>query len=463
MKLVSPQIAPPLDPGFRPAALANRAFRRDIAAASAGTPLAIALERADGSVSRYDTVVFEPGHPRADENYEYVERLVKFLLWQRGGWRVVIGGPPDIAEHLTATYSPTGPRAFDREIMGERIYDRPFEIVSCPYEAAPKAAESSNPLGRHLDGCRVGFDLGASDRKSSAVVEGEAIFSTEIPWDPRPWSDPELHYQGIHEIIAQAAEQLPRVDAIGGSAAGVYVNNRVRIASLFRGVSDEDFAAHVVGIFERLKEDWGGVPFEVVNDGEVTALAGSMSLGVNAILGIAMGSSQAGGYVTPEGYITGWLNELAFVPIDYSPDAPADEWSGDIGCGVQYFSQQAVCRLAAPADIPLDENTHQAERLKVVQDLMARGDVRARRIYETIGVYLGYALAHYADFYALEHVLILGRVTSGEGGQVILDQARRVLDAEFPELSESLGVQLPDEHARRVGQSIAAASLPAIR
>ena len=83
------------------------------------------------------------------------------------------------------------------------------------------------------------------------------------------------------------------------------------------------------------------MPFEVVNDGEVTALAGSMSLGENAMLGIALGTSTAAGYVTPDGNITSWLNELAFVPVDYNPAAPTDEWSGDYGVGAQYFSQQA--------------------------------------------------------------------------------------------------------------------------
>ena len=98
------------------------------------------------------------------------------------------------------------------------------------------------------------------------------------------------------------------------------------------------------------------MPFEVVNDGEVTALAGSMSLGENAILGIAFGTSTAAGYVTPDGNITSWLNELAFVPVDYSPDAPVDEWSGDYGVGSQYFSQQCVGRLmpAAGIEAPAD-------------------------------------------------------------------------------------------------------------
>ena len=121
------------------------------------------------------------------------------------------------------------------------------------------------------------------------------------------------------------------------------------------------------------------MPFEVVNDGEVTALAGSMSLGANAILGIALGTSTAAGYVTLDGNITSWLNELAFVPVDYNPDAPTDEWSGDYGVGAQYFSQQCVGRLMPAAGIDSPDDMPLPERLKHVQALMREGDARARR------------------------------------------------------------------------------------
>jgi hypothetical protein len=80
-----------------------------------------------------------------------------------------------------------------------------------------------------------------------------------------------------------------------------------------------------------------------------------------------------------------------------------------------------------------------------------------------MGYYLGYAIAHYADFYELRHVLILGRCTSGKGGQLLLDSANAVIGSEFPERAQMLNIQLPDERSRRVGQSVAAAGLPAIR
>jgi predicted NBD/HSP70 family sugar kinase len=237
------------------------------------------------------------------------------------------------------------------------------------------------------------------------------------------------------------------------------VNNRVKVASLFRGVSKEDFAKHVRDIFLDLRREWNGIPFEVVNDGEVTALAASMSLGVNSVLGVSMGTSTAGGFVTAEGNITSWLNELAFSPVDYRPDAPKDEWSGDPGCGVQFFSQQAVGRLIPLAGIEVEASLPLPEKLKHVQKLMADGDPRAARIYATIGTCFGYAVAHWADFYDLRHVLILGRVTSGSGGDVILEGAKQVLATEFPELAAKIRFHMPDEKDKRHGQAIAAASL----
>lgn len=461
---IAPRFVPALDPAFLPASLWNRAYRTRVAE-TGGRPLAIALERSGGSVSVFHSAVLPPagGAIALDHrclNQRYVERLLKFLLWQKGGWRVTIAGDPRIADHIRAVYSPTGARAFDYEFMGERVYGRPMRVESAAYDAAPAERETAAPLGRHLDGCRIGFDLGASDRKCAAVVDGRVVASEEIAWNPAAQRDPQYHFDGIQDSLQRAAAHLPRVDAIGGSAAGVYVGNEVRVGSLYRGVPRELFDSRIRRLFFELQAAWGGIPFDVVNDGEVTALAGSMALHDNAVLGVAMGSSLAAGFVTPQGNITSWLNELAFVPVDYREDAPADEWSGDRGVGVQYFSQQAVGRLLAPAGIELPAGMPLPVKLEQVQKLMAAGDPRARRIYETIGVWFGYAIATYADFYEVRNLLVLGRVLTGAGGDLILSTANEVLRAEFPELAERLRFHIPDEKEKRHGQAIAAASLP---
>lgn len=459
LQLVEPTISPVLDPGFRPAVLANRAFREAVRKSGEGTPVHLALERFPGSVSRFSTEVFAHRHPEAGQNFQYLERLLKFLLWSRGGAKIYFSGPSELGKRLQDHYRQSATGRFDATIMGEKIYETPLEIILADEADLPKEQERTTPLGRHLKGCRIGFDLGASDRKVAAVIDGETVFSEEFPWDPRSRDNPRWHYEQINEGLRKAAEHMPRVDAIGGSSAGVYVNNQVRVASLFRGVPQELFQTQVKNLFLDLQKEWN-VPLEVVNDGEVTALAGAMAINDNGVLGLAMGSSEAVGYVNPEGNITSWLNELAFAPVDYNPQAPVDEWSGDYGVGALYFSQQCVGRLTAPAGIDLPADLPLPEKLVEVQKLMAEGDERAARIYQTIGVYLGYGIAHYADFYDFRYLLTLGRVTTGRGGEIVLDTAREVLDREFPEIASKIKFHIPGEKEKRHGQAMAAASLP---
>ncbi len=457
--LGKPLVVPPLDQDFRPISTGSRNYLKAVRASGSGTPVAIAIERNDGLTAVHSTEIFPPLSAHQPDTNAFIERLVKFLLWQIGGWKVTICGPKDLADHIAAVYSKTGARAFDVNLM-ETVYEKPFTVAHAPFSHAPVAKEAAVSVGGHLDGCRIGFDLGASDYKLSAVKDGEPIFTTEIPWDPKIESDPDWHYQKINEGLKLAASKLPRVDAIGGSSAGIIVDNRIRAASLFRAVAPKDFTERGTNIFLRLQKEWG-VPFETANDGDVTALAGAMSLKATGVLGIAMGSSEAAGFLDNDGRIRGWLNELAFAPVDYSETAAMDEWSRDRGVGALYFSQQAVVKLAPAAGIALPEG-HMAEQLRHVQDLHKAGDERAVKIFETIGVYLGYALAQYADMYDFRHVLVLGRVTSGAGGDLILAGARKVLATEFPDLVDRIAIHTPDEKNKRHGQAVAAASLPKI-
>ena len=262
--LVKPAIVPPLDPGFRPAVLANRAFRQAVADSGVGVPLVLGVERVNGSLSRFETVVLPEDHPQAEANLFYVERLVKFLLWQRGGWKVYVGGPVFVGEHIKQVYSPGGARSFDYTFMGEKVYQHTFTVVICAADEVPAEHEPEKSLGRHLEGNRIGFDLGASDLKISAVVDGDAIFSDEIVWEPSKNSDPQYHYDKILNALKIAAGKLPSVDAIGGSSAGVYVDNRPMIASLFRGIPDDRFE-EIRTMFARIREEMGDIPLEAVS------------------------------------------------------------------------------------------------------------------------------------------------------------------------------------------------------
>ncbi len=461
---IQAQFTPTLDPNFVAPVLWNKAYAQKVAETPDSISIDIALSRLDGTCFRWSSQILPHEGDNIALNNLYIERTVKFLLWMKGGCTIHVAGCDAIADMLAETYCAGGAREFDWDFIGKRIYDQPIAVTKCCRCALPAESSSSMPLGRNLDGYRIGFDLGGSDRKCAAVVNGEVVYSEEVVWDPYHQKDPNYQVEGVQDSLERAAKHMPQVDAIGGSAAGVYVNSEPRVGSLFRGISVEDFEQVIRPMFRNLQAVWSekmgkNVPFEVVNDGEVTALAGAMGMEDDAVLGIAMGTSLASGYVDPEGHIMPWLNELAFVPVDYQVEGGVDEWSGDKGCGALYFSQQAVARLAPRAGFEFGAMPF-PEQLKKVQAAMVDQDERARKIYDTIGVQFGYTVAHFAEFYNVRNLLFLGRVATGEGGQIIIDKANEVLAAEFPELKITLCV--PDEKTKRHGQAVAAASLPKI-
>ncbi len=465
MESMKLKVPAPLDPDFAPLSVVLREYERD-AAKGPTVLLAVNIEREDGCCDYFCLNAFPEG-TEDERTLDLAERMTKALLWMRGGWKITVCGSEKLFRKLHAAYTPEGQRHFDQKFMGD-VYDRPFTVVreDDPERVAVRR-DRTQSIGRHLNGCRIGFDAGGSDRKVSAVIDGESVYSEEVVWFPKVQSDPDYHLQGIVEAFRSAAAHMPRVDGIGVSSAGVYIgNDATRDISLFRSVpKDGDlFEKKIRHIYTDAAAQIGkDIPLAVANDGDVTALAGAMDLGEGGVLGVAMGTSEAGGYVDEKMRLMGWLTELAFVPVDAFPGSMRDEWSGDYGCGVKYFSQDAVIKLAPAAGIALDDALSPAEKLKVVQSEMAAGSSGARKIYETIGVYFGYAIAWYARFYAVRHVLIMGRVTSGEGGGILLEKAEQVLREEFPELAGQILLHIPDEKSRRVGQSVAAASLPEVK
>ena len=445
--------SPVLDPDFYPMHLFNEAFLK-----TAKKPIGIAVERAGGEMAVCRTFIHGTAELAEADRY-YIRRLVKTILWMKGGYKVYCDDEEMFRYLHDTAFCACGKQDFDWDYM-THVFEHPFEIVLT--DTLPQAKDAPKAIGGHTQGCRVGFDAGGSDRKVSAVIDGETVYSEEVVWFPKTNPDPDYHYEGIVSALKSAAEHMPRVDAVGVSSAGVYIKDRTMSASLFLAVPKDLYDTKVKDIYIRAITDTFGkdIPFCVVNDGDVTALAGAMSLEDNNVLGIAMGTSEAGGYVDANGCITGWLNELAFVPVDANPAAMQDEWSLDIGCGVKYFSQDGVIKLAPRAGIMLDSSLSPAEKLKVVQGLMDDGDERAAKVYESLGCYLAHTLALYYDLYAFKHVLLLGRVMSGKGGDLLLETCKTVLAEDYPALNEKIHLALPDEKFRRVGQSAAAASLP---
>ena len=446
--------APKLDPGFIPFGVWREAYLKD-----AKQPIAIALERNKGRISVHHTFIH--GTPQMqDADYRYLERYVKFLLWSTGGFRVSVCGCPELARRLREAYTPHGERKFDFTFVNQ-LYERDLEILDLPLEACPAANEVPEPMGGNMDGCRIGFDAGGSDRKVSAVIDGECVYSEEVVWFPKLQEDPEYHFGHIVEAFRTAASKMPRVDGIGVSSAGVYIGNEPRVASLFIKVPRSNWDK-VKTIYTRAAAAIGDVPLVVANDGDVSALAGAMGLGAGKLMGLAMGTSEAVGYVDGDQNVLGWLNELAFAPVDLQAGAMQDEWSTDYGVGCKYFSQDAVIKLCPAAGIELEDSLSLAEKLKAVQKLMEADDPRAQAIFETIGAYFGYTVVLYSQFYDLNYIMLMGRVMSGKGGDTILRVCNEILAEEYPELARKCRVILPDEKTRRVGQSVAAASLPQI-
>ncbi|MFT6236173.1 MAG: putative NBD/HSP70 family sugar kinase [Lentimonas sp.] len=456
----TPLCKPQLDPDFIPAALWNREYLKAATGASNRRKVRIAVDRPEGTTWIYETTLLPESAEAAADTFKYCERTVKFLLWAWGGSKVRISNAPDVVAQLKAVYSADGKRAFDYDFMGTTCFDQDFSIENASDAEIQEVLPAATGGMGSLKGNRLGFDLGGSDRKCAAMIDGKVVFSEEIKWSPYFESDPAYHRAGIEDSLKRAAAHLPTVDAIGGSAAGIYINNEPRVGSLYRGISPDDFQKSIRNLFHELKSEWKDIPFALANDGDVTAMAGAMAINDNAVLGISMGTSLAAGYIDTSGYVTGWINELAFVPVDYREGVATDEWSGDDGCGVQYFSQQGVGRLLPLSGIKVSEGLGLPEKLEAVQEKMAQGDERAAAIYRTIGTYFGYTIAHFAEFYEFRHLLILGRVSSGKGGDLVMEEARRVLDLEFPELSKTIAFQTPDEKTKRHGQAIAAATLP---
>lgn len=441
-----------LDKQFEPINLALKEYEEKT---KNGMPYSIALERENGLVYVFNTKI---NAPMSSETIKYIERIIKSLLYVVGGHTLYLAGNYDLGHTLSKIFSLSGARSFDVDMM-TKSYSLPFRVVVTDMDKMPKEKSDSYQVGGNNEGCRIGFDAGGSDRKVCAVKDGEVVYSEEVVWFPKLNSDPTYHYEEIVKAMRTAAAKLPRVDAIGISTAGIVVDNKIKVASLFLKVSEEDFKKSVENIYIKAAKAVADVPVLVANDGDVTALAGAIQLKCNGVLGMAMGTSEATGYFNTSDGLNGWLNELAFVPVDYNEYSAADEWSGDYGCGVKYFSQDSVIKLADMAGMKLNGNSP-AEKLKEVQALMNGGDKTAAEIFKTIGIYLAHTLPYYSRFYEIKYVLLLGRVMSGKGGDLILETCQRVLSEEYSDYSIHLAT--PDEYTRRVGQSVIAATLPKI-
>jgi len=479
--LSRPKVPAPLDPNFSPVILAKRQYRA--ACSDASFPeLHLALPRATGC-ARVSLKVFPDGHKDCDASTYLAGVLVQEMIWQRSASALIISGPDYICNALIAGFAVGGQYEFEATTMPcvNGTPDAKFEVTRVSSAAdLPEAKDTPQVCGKDANGCRLAFDLGKSDIKVVSVKDNEVVYSKETEWDVTN-PDPQYHYDAIKAAMQLGKDALPKIDAVGGSATGtVGANNEATWCDIFPNVPPAVYKEKVVDIFNRLAKDLAGdVPVKVINDGEVTALAAFQKIGKGKVMGISMGSSEGGGYANADGNLMGWINELCYIRLDLNPNAPIDPWTKGAHTGIShmYLGQRGTTKLAAcggiegpdeymypnPAMCTIKHENH-AQCLKLIQKAMTdpAKEAQASLIYETVGVYLGYALAQYKEFYEVDHIMILGRVSKGKGGDLMLATAKKVLETEFPEYAD-IQFHTADDHFKAVGQCIAAAALPEVK
>ena len=263
---------PVFDKKFTPISEVLKEYRKSVKSAP-HTELKICVERNKGFNYVFSLDIFKD-ETKLDVSYRVVERMIKAVLWVAGGYKIYICGSDAVYERVKADYSERGARAFDVDFMST-VYERPFEVVKVGEKDFPKENKCSLKIGGHLKGCRIGFDAGGSDRKVSAVVDGEVVYSEEVVWSPKLATDWHYQYDGIKEAFLTAASKMPRVDAVGVSTAGVIIDNRPMVSSIFLKIPKEDKAKYVYPMYLNIAKELG-YKIDVENDGDVTALAGAL-------------------------------------------------------------------------------------------------------------------------------------------------------------------------------------------
>merc|ERR1719215_955454 len=473
--LARPKVPAPLDPNFAPVILGKKKYLA--AAAGCADKLEWALPRADGC-GRGAIPVFPEGSEDAEASVYLAGILIQEMLWQRSGSALLLAGPPAMCEAVAADFREGGRYEFEIKSMPNvcGTPQSPFNVSIVSVGDLPENKDTPQVCGKDASGCRLAFDLGKSDIKVVAVKDNEVVYSKETEWDVTN-PDPQYHFDAIIAAMKLGKDALPQIDAIGGSATGTVSGaNEATWCDIFPNVPPDVYKEKVFDIFVRIaKELAGDVPLKVINDGEVTALAAVQKISKGNVMGISMGSSEGGGYANADGNLMGWINELCYIKLDMNPKAPTDPWTKGAHRGIShmYLGQRGatknahkICEVPENYKYPHPDmctikHEDHAQCLKLVQKAMVDNPEKASDLHKTCGVYLGYGLAQYCEHYCIDHVMILGRVSKGAGGDLMLKTASEVLEAEFPDLPK-IQFHTADDHFKAVGQCIAAAALPTI-
>lgn len=417
---LDPVIKPHYDPTFIPIHVFNKSYRKELEESSHRESFSFGIMRGSVCIKKVELEILRDESLKEETLY-YAERQVKSYLWVLGGDGIVLDGPEYLCEYLKKHYCEGGPRDFDVSFFQE-VFKKTFRVdcdQSFMLVERDSIKETSGSTYQH----KIGLDLGGSVIKAAALQGERIVFTKEEAWTPKINSDINYHYQMIKSLIIEASGHLPGFDFLGVSAAGIVIDNQVLVSSLFREIPARE---NYQNLLKAIAEEFG-VKLQVANDGEVFALASKTASRSSSVLSLTLGTSTGGGYVSPEGRATNWINELAFVPLDVSDQAIQDEWSKDHGVGVSYLSQDAVVKLAKASGMNLTGETD-ALQFKGVLEALHQGSPEARQIFKDMGIYLAYALMYYREFYEIKHVVLGGGVMASLHGQIILESAREALE-----------------------------------
>ena len=218
-------VKPILEPEFKPAIIELREFNQLVNKYENKKHLIVAIERAGGFIYRKEFDILPDGVDD-ERNLFIAERIIKCMLWAVGGYKIYIAGSHLIFNKIKSYYTEGGLRDFDYHFMGT-VFEKEMKVVECSNDDIPQMKASSLSIGGHLEGRRIGFDVGGSDIKVSAVKDGGVLSSEEIVWLPKLNEDINYHYDYFYNAMKKAIDKLGGdVDAIGISAAGVIVNNK---------------------------------------------------------------------------------------------------------------------------------------------------------------------------------------------------------------------------------------------
>lgn len=419
--------------------------RRYRSAAPGSGRFAVRFERPDRASLCFRTGLVGSASP---ELVRYVRTYVHNRLWAAGARRVVVDCGPDLFAALKSCFDPGGQYYHQAEMMS-RVYRGPFEIVRGPVvdrsdEGSGVPAQGDPKRGRH-----IGVDLGGSDVKVVAMRDGELLHHEKMDWRPRGMMRGRQVLDVVEDMVGRAlsAARLGRIDGIGLSTAGIVVGNRVVVSGIFSGLAAEEFDGWVAPMGAKLSRAFGGAPTQVAHDGDMTPLWAYVHMGIKRVLGLSLGTGLGAGFVDEHGQVSGMLCEVGKTILDMDAEAPEHIYNKTRGAALHYCSQNAVFRLAEGAGIALDHVDMLAEKLRRVQALVDSGDRSATAVFEAVGRDLAVAVAEFHDYFHMAHVVLVGRVTAGRGGEILLASADAALKRDFPEVADEVRLHVPDSPA----------------